>query len=337
VLSSKKQLDTPSTLHIEGFGISLGTSKGKIIVKKEGNKLFSTPKTLCDRIIIASKGVNISSDLIYLCANNGIGIDFIECAKERLSMPYASLYGTKFAYAKSFLKQLEILNSPKKFEFAKAFVTGKVKNQTAYLKRLNKYRKTLTPFISQCEDLYIKMDKNAKNENELMGFEGMISVAYWSAIQEVVKEKTDFPGRITQKASDPLNAALNYGYAILYGRIKYHAIRASLALHISFLHSLNENKPTLVFDLIEEFRVFVVDKTVISLINRGKKLNLNKQNRLDKESRRLIAKSVIERINSPVKTKNASVKIDTAISKQAYKLSRAIKENGNYQPFIGEY
>ncbi len=336
-MKASKAIDIPTTLHISEFGTFIGTSKDKIILKKDGKKLFHIPKNLCDRIIIASKGITLSSDLISLCSKNGIGIDFIECSKDPFSMAYASLYSAKFAYAKSFLKQLDILNSPRKIEFARAFVFGKVKNQLSYIKYLNKYRKTLTPFIDKIKQTIERVEK-ADTENSLMAIEANVSVQYWAAIREVIKEKVpSFEKRVTKGATDPFNMALNYGYAILYGRVRYHAVRASLALHISFLHTLNENKPTLIFDLIEEFRTAVVDRVIVSFINQGKKLILNENKRLDKDTRKMIAKGVIEKIHSFTKYEDSMMKIDTIISKQAYKLSRAIKKDIKYTPFIFKF
>ena len=41
---------------------------------------------------------------------------------------------------------------------------------------------------------------------------------------------------------------------------------------ISFLHSFQDGKPTLVFDMIEEFRSQAVDRVVFSMITKGERL-----------------------------------------------------------------
>jgi len=134
-----------------------------------------------------------------------------------------------------------------------------------------------------------------------------------------------------------VNSALNYGYSILYSRIQYHAVRAGLSLHISFLHALDDAKPTLVYDLIEEFRAFVVDRTIFSMFNQREHIKLDKEYRLDTKSRQLITRKVLEKIGSFTRHKKASKKIDTIISEQAYMLTRAIKGLSKYKPFIGKY
>ena len=179
--------------------------------------------------------------------------------------------------------------------------------------------------------------KTAKTPNALMGHEGMIAILYWDALGLIADDKIDFPGRITQGAKDVVNAALNYGYAILYGRVHYHAVRAGLSLHISFLHALDDIKPTLVYDMIEEFRAFVVDRAVFTMINQNEPLKLDKDGKLDTKSRQKIAKNVLERIGGYTKHKHTTKKIDTIISEQAYLLARAVKGLSTYKPFIGRY
>jgi CRISPR-associated protein Cas1 len=89
--------------------------------------------------------------------------------------------------------------------------------------------------------------------------------------------------------------------------------------------------------MIEEFRAFVVDRTIFTMINQREPLKLDQKYRLDTKSRQLIAKKVLEKIGSYTKHKRASKKIDTIIGEQAYMLVRAIKGLTRYRPFIGKY
>ena len=329
-----KKFATSSTLYIGEPGVFLGVSYHKFVLKKSGRVIFSMPKTHCERIIIATLGVSLSANVVKLCANQGIALDFID---KKVSTPYASLFGNKNAYARMSIKQSEILNTPLQMKLAKAFIKGKVKNQINYLKYLNKYHQLLDDHISKMKKRLTELLKTAKTPNALMGHEGMIAILYWDALGLMVNDKIDFPGRITQGAKDVVNAALNYGYAILYGRVHYHAVRAGLSLHISFLHALDDIKPTLVYDMIEEFRAFVVDRAVFTMINQNEPLKLDKDGKLDTKSRQKIAKNVLERIGGYTKHKHATKKIDTIISEQAYLLARAVKGLSTYKPFIGRY
>jgi group II intron reverse transcriptase/maturase/CRISPR-associated endonuclease Cas1 len=331
-----KKYATSSVLHISEPGLYIGMSKNTINIKKKGKVVHQMPKTQCERIIIASKGVSLSSNVVELCATLGIGIDFIN-SSYKIETPYASLFANNNSYAKMTLLQLKVLGTPTQMQFAKAFIKGKSKNQLNYLKNLDRHHDILEEEIDQMERRIKTTIKKATTPNELMGYEGQIAHLYWQALVKVLDAKVDFDGRVTRGADDVVNASLNYGYAILYGRVHHHAVRAGLSLNISFLHALDQSKPTLVYDLIEEFRAFVVDRTIVSMINNNETLKLDKDNRLDRKSRQLIAKNVLEKIGSFTKHKKASKKVDTIIAEQSYMLSRAVRGLTTYKPFIGKY
>ena len=80
---------------------------------------------------------------------------------------------------------------------------------------------------------------------------------------------TAFPGRVRRPATDPLNAALNYAYALLLADSVRAVMACGLDPHHGFLHSSGRNKPALALDLAEEFRAAVADSVVIGTFNNG--------------------------------------------------------------------
>jgi len=333
--SYTKRYATSSVLYVSEIGTFLGVAKNSIVLKQKGKTILKMPNTQCERIIIASRSVSLSVALVQVCANLGIAIDFID--PHAKTPPYASIYGHKNAYAKMTIKQLQILNTPMQMKIAKAFIKGKVKNQINYLKYLDKYHKQLQEPIKSMEHKLHHMLLHANTPSELMGYEGQCASTYWYALSTILEDKVDFSHRVTQGAKDVVNASLNYGYAILYSRIQYHAVKAGLSVHISFLHALDDTKPTLVFDLIEEFRAFVVDRVVISMFNQLEPIKLDKEGKLTPKSRQRITQKVLEKLGSYTKHKRTSKKIDTIISQQTFMLARAIKGLTRYKPFIGKY
>jgi len=330
-----KKYATSSVLYVSEVGTFLGIAKNTIVLKEKGKVILRMPKNQCERIIIASRSVAISGGVVKVCADMGIAIDFIDPFAK--TPPYASLYGHKNAYAKMTLRQLQILNTPRQVQCAKAFIKGKVKNQINYLKYLNKYHRRFDEPILAMERKLREMMLQARDPGELMGYEGQCALNYWHALSNLLEDKVHFSHRVTQGAKDVVNASLNYAYAILYSRIQYHAVKAGLSIHVSFLHALYENKPTLVYDMIEEFRAFVVDRVVFSMFSKGEPIKLDKDGRLTRKSRQLITQAVLEKLGAFTRHKKASKKIDTIISEQAYMLARSIKTGTRYKPFIGKY
>jgi CRISPR-associated endonuclease Cas1 len=235
------------------------------------------------------------------------------------------------------LLQLELLQRGDALVLAKKFIRGKVKNQLNYLKYIDRYHDELEDYIDKMERAVKTNIKKAETVSQLMGYEGEIATLYWQALVQILEDKSNFEGRENRGAKDIVNVALNYGYAILYARIQNALLRAGLALHISFLHSLQEGKPTLVFDFIEEFRAFVVDRAVVSMVNKNEPLKMNKDGKLTKESAQLIVKNIKERLGVYTKYRGASKKVETIIREQSYLLARHIRGEDIYKPFIGKY
>lgn len=323
-----------STLYINESGTTLGISKNKFVVKKFKKILFSMPQMHCERVIIAAKSVSISSDFVEVCSTFGIGIDFFD---RSLKNPLAMLSSAKHAYAKMTKYQLALLDTPMHLKLAKAFLRAKTKNQINYLKYLNKYHAIFSTHIIQMRHIQKKMLSKADSSDALMGYEGQISHLYWSRLSTMLLDKVEFSHRKTKGATDVVNASLNYGYAILYGRIHFHALKAGLSLHISFLHASDHTRPTLVFDMIEEFRVFVVDRVIFRMFNQQEKLAVDADGRLDEYTQKRIATKVLERLATHTKYKNASKEIDHIIGEQAYLLARTIKGLATYRAFVGRY
>jgi len=176
--------------------------------------------------------------------------------------------------------------------------------------------------------------KKASSVEELMGLEGSCGSIYWQGIGKVLNEK-DFR-RITKGAKDTINSAFNYGYALLYNKVQEALVRAGLAVNISFLHSL-DNKPTLVFDMVEEFRTYVVDRAVVFALNKSGDIDVDVDGRLTKNARKRIVEEVNERFGSLHKYKNEKRSIEDIINLQAYALAKAINNDKEYKAFVARF
>jgi group II intron reverse transcriptase/maturase/CRISPR-associated endonuclease Cas1 len=326
---TEKKIKLASVVHIREYGLNAGISKNKLVVKKYGKIKATYPIKKVKRIIFEGKNFSISSNLLFRAAKEGIQIDFIDTKYN----PYASIYFHNKSAYKTLFYQIKILNTPKQLNLAKCFILGKLKNQKNYLIYRNRYHKDLGREIEIIKNAISKV-KNAKSVEELMGIEGSSANAYWNGVSKIME--IEFK-RITKGAKDKINSTLNYAYGILYGKVQYSLIKAGLNIYVSYLHSLDETKPTLVYDMIEEFRTYVVDREIVAMVNRNEKIKLDDNGLLDKESRKNIAKNIFERLASYTKYRNKQIKIENIILSQAYLLKDAIINNKKYKPFIGKY
>ncbi|UCN01258.1 CRISPR-associated endonuclease Cas1 [Sulfurimonas sp. SWIR-19] len=326
-----KKFSLETTLHIQKHGLMLGISKNKFVLKEYGRVIKRYAFDRVTRVIFEGKGFALSSDVLKKCADNNISVDFIDTKSNH----YASLITYKASLAQNIAKQALVLNSPLRLELAKSFIKGKAKNQINYLKYMNKYHQMLEGKISQMQKTFLRI-KTASDVDMLMGLEGSISVNYWDALRLLLD--VPFERRITQGAKDLVNSSLNYGYAILYGQVQHALVHAGLSLNISFLHALDANKPTLTFDMIEEFRTFVVDRVIVAMLNKDEPVKLGNDGLLTKASRKLIAKNIKEKLGSYTMWKKESQKVENIIQKQAYQLAAVVSgKEKKYKPFVGKF
>jgi CRISPR-associated endonuclease Cas1 len=129
----------------------------------------------------------------------------------------------------------------------------------------------------------------------------------------------------------------NYGYAFIYSRVQSALIKNGINLFLSFLHSPQPNKPTLTYDMVEEFRQPVVDREILSILAKGTKLTSSK-GKLTQKSIKIISENIQERLVIPTKYKKGKYQITNIIHMQALLLSKVIKsDNKKYRGFSARY
>ncbi len=138
-----------------------------------------------------------------------------------------------------------------------------------------------------------------------MGIEGQASHEYWLGISDVLDEDWGFKGRSGRGAQDPVNSLLNYGYAVVESEIWKSIYLAGLDPYCGFLHSDRYGRASLVYDLIEEFRQQIVDKTVLSIVNMKQVSIEDFENEgdimlMNEKSRRLLIAKIMDKLNSRI-------------------------------------
>nr|WP_314381549.1 CRISPR-associated endonuclease Cas1 [uncultured Campylobacter sp.] len=327
-----KTFSQSSVIHITTPFYFLALSQGKLVLKSKGTIKHKFPINQISQIIINAQ-ISLSSAVIKECAKKKISINFID---EKTNLSYATLISANSAIPKTAASQISLLTTKKSLRIAQQFIIGKLKNQINYLKYLGKYHKNLGAEIKAMQEILKLRVPDAASVSELMGFEGSAANSYWQAIAKAIDYEFGFSARVTQGATDIVNSALNYGYAILYSKILKSIAAAGLSPHVSYLHALDEQKPTLAFDLIEEFRAFIVDRAVISMVNKNEPFEI-KDGLLSVATRQNIAKNVNEKLFACTQYRGEQLKAQDIIDRQAYALKRAVTQNEKYKPFIGRF
>lgn len=188
------------------------------------------------------------------------------------------LYNGKLVYndsKNSLLRHKQhLLASDEKFttELCKDIVRGKLHNQYLYLQRISRKfpgDKGLEEAIVEFGYLRRELEQ-ASTVNEIRGYEGMAANLYFSQLgKNITPTWTTFSKRTKNPPLDPVNSVLSFLYTVLVNRIDSFVSIEGLDSSIGSLHALSYGRKSLLFDLVEEFRVPIVDTLVCSLFNNG--------------------------------------------------------------------
>ncbi|MFN8627992.1 MAG: CRISPR-associated endonuclease Cas1 [Candidatus Binatia bacterium] len=334
--------DDTSQLILSGYGLFLGKKSERLIVRKGKDVVYQFPFFRLHEVIIASRGVSISSDLLEEACTRGMRISLLDSTGK----PYAMLTSpllTATVHARR--EQMLALSDSRGLTFARAVVGGKLRNQERLLRYFGKYLKQTDP------ERFVAIDRVANAlraqaararqvrgehlddaRQTLMGIEGSVGRQYWDAVRIILSERVEFMGREHRGATDAVNACLNYGYGILYSQVWGAVINAGLEPFAGFLHVDRPGKPSLVLDLTEEFRQPVVDRAVIAHVNLGETLRIE-QGFLDLDTRRAIGDKVMARLTATETYRGKQYQVRSIIQMQARRLAGFLRGEGEYKPF----
>lgn len=170
-------------------------------------------------------------------------------------------------------KQFELLKDQYfPLSFAKSVVAGKIKNQLSFMQRI--YRKRDVP--KSYEGVIQRMKKlegqvqGAEAVNSLRGFEGTAAKQFFSVFQHnLVPDWVVFNGRSKNPPLDNVNAVLSFLYTLLFYRVDSAIHAEGLDNGVGYLHELEYTRPSLSFDLMEEFRTPIADTLCCMLFNKA--------------------------------------------------------------------
>ncbi|MHA1370776.1 MAG: CRISPR-associated endonuclease Cas1 [Promethearchaeota archaeon] len=179
-------------------------------------------------------------------------------------------------------EQFKALENEKGFYLAKQIVFGALENKARFLLLLAKNRvkrdaSTAAYLKRAAEKIRRNIDKldrlthsntYSKDRYILMGIEGDGSRIYIDAIKHVIPSGYNFSGRARRPPPDEINSLLSLGYVVLQGFVTMGVAAVGLEPYAGVLHADRSGKPSMVLDMMEEFRQPIVDRLVLTLVTR---------------------------------------------------------------------
>lgn len=256
-------------LILNTFGTSLSRDNEAFVINhKDGQQRLPVAGISSIQI---SKGAQITSDAVLLAIENEIEILFMSRSGEPIGRVWSNKYGSISTIRKG---QLNFTFSKDAIEWIKDVMIRKMDNQQALILAMrvddNRTQRLVDKAIQRISDYQTKI-KSLQGEvisdiaPKLRGWEGVASKIYFETLNFFIPENMQFAKRSQHPALDVVNALLNYGYGILYGKIEGALIKAGIDPYVGVFHRDDYNRPVLVYDVIELYRVWV-DYVVFSLV-----------------------------------------------------------------------
>lgn len=329
------------------FGTHIGkhSQRLRLTRSKTREKLGDYPLLHLEAVLVLSQGVSVSADAVQACSERGIPLFFIAGTGRVYALLYsAALVGT----VSTRRAQIRAYDDERGVAVAIAMAQGKLRNQRAALRYFAKNAEAVRADAVQIaaqhvQDGIVELDRLPRTasldeiRNILLGIEGRAATHYWEGVRAILRPTFDWPGRRTRGANDVFNQALNYGYGVLYGQVERALLLAGLDPYAGFLHADRPGKPSLVLDLIEEFRQQVVDRPLIGYVNKGGHLEQD-EGGLAKPTRRKIAELVLDRLTTRMPFEGERLSLNTILQTQARHLAMFLRgERDAYEPFVGTW
>lgn len=256
-------------LILNTFGVSLNRDNEAFVITQKGERHRIPVDDI--KSIQISRGAQITSDAVMLAVENEIDVMFMDRSGHPVGRIWSPRYGSISTIRKG---QLNFASSRAALEWMKEVIMQKMENQQALMLLLQPREPTLEreqkrniDRIEYYRNKVSKLDGDAVRDvaATLRGWEGQSSRIYFSTITHYLPERFQFEHRTQHPAMDVANAFLNYGYGILYGKIEGALIKAGIDPYIGILHRDEYNRPTMVYDVIELYRIWV-DYVVFTLL-----------------------------------------------------------------------
>ena len=256
-------------LVLNTFGTSLNRdNEGFVVTHKDGRQRIPVAGI---KSIQISRGAQITSDAVMLAIEHEIEVLFMD----KSGMPIGRIWSPRYGSVSTIRKgQLNFTFSNDALQWIKEIIRRKIENQQALLLMMRTDNVAINrkreKNIARLEDYRTKITSlNGEIVSDvaaqLRGWEGVASKIYFETLNDLIPEEYRFEMRTQHPAMDVVNAFLNYGYGVLYGKIEGALIKAGIDPYIGILHRDDYNRQVLVYDVIELYRIWV-DYVVYSLV-----------------------------------------------------------------------
>lgn len=327
------------TLCITGYGKMVRKQGDLLVVESrnsEGKEKSSSPITPLDL------------DLILMCGDHAISTGALQSLLfNKIELIILDSLGNPVGYLlpcqkspmiESFERQ-KTISPDRALSISRRIVAGAILNKVNLFRRLVRSSGLdLDDPINKLKSLIAEAEE-APSTGSLLGTEGSAARIYFEGLKMLIPPVFGFRGRHKNPPPDPVNSLLSYGYGILYARLRTACVSARLSPFYGVLHASYRNQESLVYDLIEEFRQPVIDRVVLTMLNR-KELEPSQFQcsqgtcTLDTHLKKKYVTRILERCEEKVDWDGKTMTLSEVMDYQACKIAQSIFQGNEYTPFL---
>jgi CRISPR-associated protein Cas1 len=252
-------------LYVAEQGTMLRRSGSRVVVARKDETLLDVPAVRLQGVLVYGN-VQVSTQCFRNLLSEGVWVSFFSrngTYRGRLQPP---------AERGGRLRRRQWTSAADPgfcLEFSKAVVRGKVLSAravaAAYAK--NRAAESLGTAHLRLRECLSQVDE-VSDLAALRGIEGTAGRAYFDLFARWNSSDLPFDGREKRGTSNPVNALLNFGYTLLTRELEGLLEAAGLDPTVGFYHSPDDDRPSLACDWVEEFRHGIVDRLVLTLVNK---------------------------------------------------------------------
>ena len=264
----KKHLNT---LFVTTQGSYLAKEGETIAVKIEKEVRLRLPIHTIGGIVCFGN-VACSPFLMGFCAENGVGVSFLSEHGRFLARVQGPVSGNVLLRREQYRRADDPQTSA---ELCRCVLAGKIANSRTVLQRAirdhgEKIAADEVGFAVKRLNHYLEILDGDHNLDTLRGFEGDAAHIYFRVFDHLIvaqKDNFHFAERNRRPPLDNVNALLSFIYTLIVHDIRSALEVVGLDPAVGFLHRDRPGRPGLALDFMEEFRSFLADRLVLSLIN----------------------------------------------------------------------
>ena len=260
-----------NTLYIMSQGTYLKKEGEAIAVKNSGETRLRVPIISLGSVVCFGDTL-ISPALMGHCAKCGVTISFLSAYGRFLARVQGPTTGNVLLRREQYRISDDKARSAL---IARAIVAAKIANcRTVILRALRDHGERMESDLASVAAEQLRRRVEAALEetdlDRLRGIEGDAAHLYFDVFNQLItSQKADFSfgGRNRRPPMDRVNALLSFIYTMLYHDLRSALETTGLDPAVGYLHRDRPGRMSLALDLMEEFRPYLAERLVLSLIN----------------------------------------------------------------------